>query len=65
MLEILVIALLDGLGGVDAAFFDRFEFERVVNRLQFCVADVLFKLHLMFQIGRLLLLHLELVGHSI
>ena len=63
VLQILVVALLDGLGGVDAAFFYRFEFKGVVNRLQLRVVDVLLKLHLVLQISSFLLLHLELASH--
>ena len=63
MLQILVVILLDGLGGVNATFFDGFKFKRVVNRLELGVIDVLLKLYLVLQISRLLLLHLKFASH--
>ena len=69
VLKVLVV-LLDGLGGMDATFFNRFEFERVIDRLQLGVVDVLVKLQLVLQISALLLLSLQslcqirqLLGH--
>ena len=54
VLEILAIALLDRLRGVDPALLDGLEFQRVVDRLHLCVVDVFLKLDFMLQICILL-----------